>query len=134
MPTKKIKRLIALVLAIGVSSIGMIPIMSGVAHAAPSHCMSGWASDGVARAECSYGTGQFRAGIPCKSILTLGYGFTQYTGSGRCGSLPCRSVALARHSRRSSDHRGDTQLVYRTYWLLVDFSQSVRVKVPHQFF
>ena len=31
-------------------------------------------------------------------------------------------------------HRGDTQLVYRTYWLLVDLSQSVRVKVPHQFF
>ena len=112
MPTKKIKRLIALVLAIGVSSVGMIPIMSGVAHAAPSHCMSGWASDGVARAECSYRTGQFRAGIPCKSILTLGYGFTQYSpwvNRGQVAVVRCPAGAWLWH-----DIPGGPQIIVET--------------------
>lgn len=53
---------------------------AGTAQAVPGGCSTGWASDGVARASCSSGTGQFRIGIPCKSIQTLGYGFTQYSG------------------------------------------------------
>ncbi|MFZ1242841.1 MAG: hypothetical protein WAQ22_01725 [Candidatus Saccharimonas sp.] len=79
MSANRAKRFVASSAAVAVAVVGLAMASVGTANAAPSGCAKGWATDGVARAECSYGSGQFRIGIPCKSIQTLGYGFTQYS-------------------------------------------------------
>ena len=92
MSASKVKRFVASSIAAGVLAVGLVATGAGAANAAPSNCMKGWASDGVARAECSSGSGQFRIGIPCKSVQTLGYGFTQYSpwvNKGQVATVSC---------------------------------------------
>lgn len=73
------KKTLGGVLAVGAAAATFGLAGVGTAQATPGGCTTGWASDGVARGSCSSGTGQFRIGIPCKSVATLGYGFTQYS-------------------------------------------------------
>lgn len=88
----KMMRPVASSMAIGAVVVGAFAMNVAPASALPDGCMKGWASDGVARAECSSGSGQFRIGIPCKSVQTLGYGFTQYSpwvNKGQVATVRC---------------------------------------------
>ena len=51
--------------------------ISPPAHAAPAGCATGWGTDNRAYGNCSQGTGQYRLGIPCKTVFTA---FTAYSG------------------------------------------------------
>lgn len=62
-------------LAAGILVAGIGVLGAPAAQATPGGCATGWGTDGRAYGNCSSGTGQYRLGIPCKTVLTA---FTQY--------------------------------------------------------
>lgn len=75
----KLKRTAAAAAVVAVLSTGLIFVGSSAANAAPGNCTKAWATDTRAYAKCTSGSGQFRVGIPCRSVWSLGYGYSQYS-------------------------------------------------------
>lgn len=129
MIAKKTKRLIAVTLSAGVLAVGMTVAGAGVASATPGSCSTTLASDGVARGTCTSGTGQFRIGIPCKSLQTLGYGFTQYSGWRDVGMVA--SVGCPFGSWLWTDIPGGVHVILEKRNWSLDQSTTIKyVKVP----
>ncbi|WP_202564024.1 hypothetical protein [Agreia sp. COWG] len=68
----RLSALLATVVVLG----GLSLAGAGPANALGS-CSGGMASDGAYRAVCGSGTGQVRAWVACKSVISLGYTFNR---------------------------------------------------------
>ena len=85
----KMKRMLSGALAASALAVGLSFAAAPAAQALPGSCATGWASDSKAYGNCSTGTGQYRIGIPCKTILTAFHSYSSWKNVGQPAEVGC---------------------------------------------
>jgi hypothetical protein len=76
-------------IAAGVLAVGLSLAGATAAQATPSGCATGFGTDNKAYGNCSSGTGQYRLGIPCKTVLTAFTAYGPWSNVGQASSVGC---------------------------------------------